>query len=128
MALLAVAGGSAVIAGALLPWITFYAGLQTVSGTSGANGKAMLVAGVVMCALAALQWRKPVRSLRVTSGLLGLAVLSSAALLLVRANDMLQMQTMMMMVPGIGAGLWVALGGGAAVMGAALGTAGGAKS
>lgn len=104
------------ILGAFLPWITFYAGLQKITGFSGANGKALVAAGLALCVMAVLQWKAPSQTLRLAAALLGSLVVAAAVVLLVRANNMLQLQSMMMMVPGISYGLYVVMGGGAAVV------------
>lgn len=102
--------------GAFLPWITFYAGLQKITGFSGANGKALVAAGLALCVMAVLQWKAPSQTLRLAAALLGSLVVAAAVVLLVRANNMLHLQSMMMMVPGISYGLYVVMGGGAAVV------------
>ena len=47
-AMMQVAGGVLVVTGALLPWLTMFAGLQTIRGTVGWNGRALLVGGVLV--------------------------------------------------------------------------------
>jgi hypothetical protein len=52
-------GGGAIMAGVLLPWMTFYAGLQRLNGLQGVHGWWLLSAGVAAVVLTALQWRAP---------------------------------------------------------------------
>ena len=42
------AGGSLMVAGALLPWLTLLAGLQAYRGILGWNGRGVLVAGAIV--------------------------------------------------------------------------------
>lgn len=106
--------GAAVITGVFLPWMTFYAGLQTVSGVRGAYGKTLLAAGIVLCVLAAWRVRAERPWLRGASAVVSAIVLVTALVLLARANQMTHQQSAMMMIPGIGVGLWVIAAAGAA--------------
>jgi hypothetical protein len=57
-ALVALAGATLVMAGAALPWLTLFAGLQRMAGLSGLNGR-LLFAGGALAALLTLAaaWR-----------------------------------------------------------------------
>jgi hypothetical protein len=108
-------GGGAIMAGVLLPWMTFYAGLQRLNGLQGVHGWWLLSAGVAAVVLTALQWRTP-RTWRALL-LLALGAMASAAcaLLLVRASRMHDVPAMLMLVPRMGPGLYVSLFGALAV-------------
>lgn len=111
-ALFALGGSSAVVVGALLPWMTFFAGLQSVRGVSGAYGRALLVLGVISWCIAAVRLvRRHEHQRWVLTACGGIAALS-AAVLLARAYGMSTAPAMRMMVPGVGPGLWIILAGG----------------
>jgi hypothetical protein len=71
IALLAVAGGGCAIAGAALPWLTVYQGLDSYSGLAGRNGQ-LLAAGGAAAALLGLVYRvRPSAIVRYLIGWLG---------------------------------------------------------
>jgi hypothetical protein len=65
---LAVVGGGCAIAGAALPWLTVYAGLDSYRGIAGPNGQ-MLVAGGAAAALLGLLYR--IRAAAIVRSLIG---------------------------------------------------------
>jgi hypothetical protein len=82
IAVLAVGGGGCSIAGATLPWLTVYAGLDSYNGIAGTNGR-LLVAGGAAAALAGLAYGiRPTAWARYAIGGLGflLALLSAYVL------------------------------------------------
>ncbi len=117
----ALLGGTALVAGSLLPWMTFYAGLQPIAGTRGAYGKALLIAGIVVCIVvcivAAVRSRTDSHSVRVTWMRALLAVVGSTAvlggaLLFWRAWQLTHSEGALMLVPRMGLGLPVVMVGG----------------
>lgn len=119
------AGSSAIVVGALLPWMTFFAGLQRISGVSGAYGKALLAVGIVSAVVALLaRVRTSQRVWLRASIVLGASASVAAVVLLVRAMQLTSSEMMRMMVPRVGPGLWVvAIGGGVAALTALTATA-----
>jgi hypothetical protein len=114
MMMLPLLGGSAVMVGALLPWMTFFAGLQRVSGVTGLYGRLLLGAGAVACVLAVglrlrratfARWVPPVLMVE------GAVLFGSAIVLAARAWTMVSAPGMAMMVPAVGPGLFVVMGG-----------------
>jgi len=109
----AILGGSFVIAGAVSPWITVFAGLHPYPGTLGLNGQLILGGGVlsVLAGLAFLLYPAPL--LRWAISGLGLALLAFGAFLLPRLWSAQQelMSAHAMMVPAMGPGLFVCLAG-----------------
>jgi hypothetical protein len=112
----ATAGGAALVAGALLPWITFYAGLQPVAGTRGAYGRALLIAGLVACIVGAVRARIDARWARLLLALIGGSAVVAGALLFGRAWQLTHSQGALMLVPRMGPGLVVVMAGGAMVL------------
>lgn len=112
--LFSLAGSSAIVIGALLPWMTFFAGLQRISGVSGAYGKALLAVGIASAVVAVLaRIRTTQRVWRQLSIVLGAGASVAAVVLLVRAMQFTSSDMMRMMVPRVGPGLWVVAAGGA---------------
>lgn len=120
MTTLPLLGGSAMIVGVLLPWMTFYAGLQRLNGLTGMYGRWLLAAGVVVVGLAAWSTWRRVQWPSIALVLVGLTCTVSAAVLLLRAQQMTETEAMLMLVPRLGPGLPLVL------VGAAAGAAGGA--
>lgn len=112
MATPALAGGVLAAAGALLPWFTFFANLQSMRGISGLYGWLVLAAGVASAGLAGwFVWRGAPRALR-ASGAIGLGLLAFTLWLLPRqfaTRD--RLLTNPMLVPEMGPGIFVAIGG-----------------
>lgn len=112
----ALLGGAALVVGALLPWMTFYAGLQPIVGTRGGYGKAVLLAGVAVCIVGAVRSRQDARWTRVLLAVIGSTVVAGGALLLWRAWQLVSSQGALMLVPRLGPGLFVVIAGGVLVL------------
>lgn len=111
----AACGGAGVVLGALLPWMSLYAGLQPLPGTMGSNGKLLAAAGGATLALGVWLALRGGRRGVLAAGLLGLAQAVFAGWLLARlfaAQSQLQ-SGHPMLVPEIGPGLPVVLAGAA---------------
>lgn len=89
---LGAAGGALVVIGSLLPWVSLYAGLQSIAGTDGLNGRILAGLGVAsaLCALAhaahggpATRWLLGIAGFAVLAfgGWLGIQLLQTEALL-----------------------------------------------
>lgn len=77
-AAIAICGGCALVIGALLPWMSLFAGLQRYPGVVGLNGRLLLIAGAsAMLGGVALAMR-PRRLLRGALGWLGLVLAAFA--------------------------------------------------
>jgi hypothetical protein len=108
----AVVGGALIAIGAFLPWLSLFAGLHPLRGIMGLNGR-LLAAGGVVCLVAGLRcWQRPERWLQravvaLGWGLTGFAIWLTVQLFItyreLRVNPML--------VPRLGPGLFLALGG-----------------
>jgi len=113
LATAAVLGGSLVVAGALSPWITVFAGLHPYPGTLGLNGRLLLGGGVlsVLAGLAFLLYPAP--QLRWAISGLGLVLLAFGGYLLPRlwSAQLEIMSAHSMMVPELGPGLFICLAG-----------------
>jgi hypothetical protein len=120
VALLAVAGGALVAAGALLPWFTLFAGLQGYAGVTGLYGRLLLGGGVLAAAggVGLLFTHRP--ALKWMPGALGVVLLAFSLWLL---SGLLQLHGQLlenpMLVARLGPGLFVSLGG-AVVLAATL--------
>jgi len=106
-AALQLCGGALIAAGAALPWLTLFAGLQAYRGIIGWNGRAMLVAGAVVAlgGAASLVGHAGLVTRRLIS-LLAAVVGGSAMVLVVRLmgtwRDLVSRDAMMVARPGIG--------------------------
>jgi hypothetical protein len=109
---LGITGGAMIVVGAMLPWLSLFAGLRSFPGTTGLYGR-LLLAGGIMAAVAgaALLWTGwPV--LRRALGGFGLTLLAFAGWLTVGLFETLHgMQTNPMLVAKLGPGLFVVLAG-----------------
>jgi len=108
----AIIGGALVGLGAFLPWVTFYAGLVPMSGVIGLYGR-LLAAGGGVCLLAgAWLWLRPTRWLRRALALFGIGIAAFAIWLTVQlCSTYYGLKSNQMIVPQLGPGLFVALGG-----------------
>ncbi len=108
-----VVSGGALVVGALLPWITLFAGLYTYRGIIGLNGRLMLAGGVLAVAGGVWLFIRDSLAVRRALGGLGLVLLAFAIWLLIQQYAMLQdmVVNQPMTVPGIGPGLFVTSGG-----------------
>lgn len=74
-----VTGGALVVAGALLPWLTFFAGLQSYGGMVGLYGRLLLAGGIVAVLLGAALVARRSTPLLVATGALGAMLAGLAA-------------------------------------------------
>lgn len=114
------AGGVLVIAGALLPWLTLYAGLQPYTGMAGLYGRLVLAGGALAVAAGALMLRPRPLWMRWGSAILGAALTLFIAWLLVGLRETLQGRMSPMLVAHAGPGLFVAITGAGLVSAAAI--------
>ncbi len=108
-----VVSGVALIVGALLPWITLFAGLYRYRGIIGLNGRLMLAGGVLAVAGGVWLFIRDSLAVRRVLGGLGLVLLTFAIWLLMRQSTMHEdlVANQPLTVPGVGPGLFVASAG-----------------
>ena len=84
----AMMGGATLVVGALLPWMSFFAGLERISGVAGLYGRVLLTGGILAFAGGMALLVRPAKRIRMTIGMLGavLASLASWVLLGLRAT------------------------------------------
>lgn len=112
VAIAAVGGGGLVVAGAMMPWLTLFAGLQRYAGTAGLNGRLLLAGGTVAVALGLAALVRPAPVLLRACALLGAAMTGLAGWALVGLVDMVrQARVDPMLLAGYGPGLFVACAG-----------------
>ncbi len=112
ISLAAAVGGSLVIIGSLLPWLTLLAGLRSYAGTAGTNGQVLLVGGTLAVASGLGYLVAGGRALRWGVGLLGFALLAGAAWLTLQLlATYRELAADPFAVAALGPGLFVALGG-----------------
>lgn len=104
-------GGALVICGALLPWLTLFAGLQSYAGTIGLYGRLMLAAGLTAFTLGIVSLRIVLRWLPWAASILGAAVIVFAFWLLAGTNQIVHRPDNIMFVARPGSGLFVILTG-----------------
>jgi hypothetical protein len=107
-----VVGGTAVMAGACAPWLTLFAGLRPLLGTSGLYGRVLLAAGLALVVGGLWYgYRGGSRVLRVLAA--GAMLLTGFCLWLVpRQFAVLErLLASAMVVPALGPGLFIALAG-----------------
>lgn len=111
-AAISMCGGCALVAGALLPWMSLFAGLQKYAGVAGLNGRLLLLGGVSAIIGGAAMAMRRRRQLRVALGGLGVVLAAFAAWLIfeLRATvHVLAHHPLLLARPG--SGLFVALAG-----------------
>jgi hypothetical protein len=79
IALAAVGGGGSVIVGAWLPWLTLDAGLRSLAGVDGPNGRLLAAGGVLSMLGGAWYLARGGGRMRWAIGLLGFALLAGAS-------------------------------------------------
>jgi len=104
-------GGSLVVAGAILPWLTLDAGLQRYGGTTGIYGWLVVAAGVLAVAGGVREWLAPSHWLVRANAGLGVALTIFAVWLLVGLYGLVHRPDAAMLVPRAGPGLFVVLAG-----------------
>lgn len=108
--LAAIAGGSALIAGAWLPWLSLFAGLYPIRGIIGLNGRLIFVAGLAIVVLGAMLLRRDVRGASVMLGGAGVLLLALVAFIFVGIRHLTDgAGDQAMLVPQAGIGFWVVL-------------------
>jgi len=105
-------GGLGVSIGACLPWMSLYAGLVSLRGVIGLNGRLLLAAGVLGVALGGVLARGNLRGQRVVfrrlAAGLGIGVIGAAIWLLIGVGQLSHGGgSSAMRVPGAGPGLFV---------------------
>lgn len=80
----AIGGGAVVVAGAFLPWLSIYAGLESYRGVAGLYGRLLAGGGAVTVLLGLRYLQRPGRQLRWGIGLLGAVLLAFSLWLLVQ--------------------------------------------
>lgn len=73
---LGAAGGALTIIGSVLPWISLYAGLQSIAGTDGLNGRILAGLGVAAALVAVVHAVRGGQATRWLLGIAGFAVLA----------------------------------------------------
>ena len=125
----AVTGGSLVVAGAMLPWLSFFAGLQSYSGMVGLYGCLLFAGGVLAVAAGVAILIGSIRWLRPGVGALGLLLaLFTSWLLLGLRTTTRELSGHPFIVARPGPGLFVALVGALAVAGLLVPARGGLAS
>ena len=100
-------GGSLVMLGAWLPWLTLFAGLQRYGGLIGIYGRVLFAGGalVIITTIAALRTHRT--WIRQATALLGLGLLAFNGWLLMGLMGTLHHGVSAMLVPRAGPGLFV---------------------
>ena len=117
-----IAGGMLVMIGAVLPWLTLYAGLQQYSGLIGLYGRTAFALGILACiagAFAPAKWRP---LLLPASAAAGIALLALGVWLYEGVLQIVQRPDSAMVVPQSGSGLFVMMAGGALLVAAPIGS------
>ena len=101
------ASGALAIAGALLPWLTLYAGLFQYNGLVGLYGRLIVAAGAVAFLGGVLTARVRSRWRRLGGAALGLVLLAFSVWLYVGLQEIVRRPESVMLVPRPGPGLFV---------------------
>jgi hypothetical protein len=121
VAVLAVAGGSLLIAGSVLPWLSLYAGIDPISGIDGLNGRVLAGTGAVSAAAGLIYLWQPSKQLQYGLAALGFVASGFAAWVLSQAlGSYQQLQSDPFVVASLGSGTFVALAGALMVLGTLL--------
>ena len=109
---IAICGGGALVTGALLPWLSLFAGLHRYAGVAGLNGRVLLVGGALAIAGGVAMFARPRRRLRALLGALGLALAAFATWVLAGLRATLHgLAHHPLLLARPGSGLYVALAG-----------------
>lgn len=115
-----VAGGVLVMIGAVLPWLTLFAGLQEYSGMIGLYGRITFAVGLVACIAGAIAPRKLQPLLLPASAATGIALLAFGVWLYEGVLQIVQRPDSLMLVARSGPGLFVMIAGGVLLVSAPL--------
>lgn len=108
----AVSGGLLLAAGALLPWMSLFAGLHQYAGVDGLYGRLVLAGGVLVGLGGALMYTRPHRFTRTLVGGLGLLLVAFGVWILIGLGATTrQLGDHPTLVARPGPGLFVALAG-----------------
>ena len=109
---IATCGGSALVTGALLPWLSLFAGLQRYPGVAGLNGKVLLVGGLSAIVGGLAMLARPRRRFRPLLGALGIGLAAFAIWVIVGLRATLRgLAHHPLLLARPGSGLYVALAG-----------------
>lgn len=118
VAVLGIVGGSLMVAGSLLPWLSLYAGLDAIRGVDGMNGRALIGAGALSVTAGVVYAFRPSKQLQYGLAAFGFATSAFAAWVLSQLiGSYQQLQSDPFVVASLGAGTFVALGGALLVLG-----------
>jgi hypothetical protein len=110
--LAALCGGTAITAGAFLPWVETFAGLIQIPGTRGLNGQILAAAGVAIAVAGAVQVIRGSSRARWAVALAGFGCLAFSAYLLIQLSATVRaLGGDPMVVAQGGPGLWVCTAG-----------------
>jgi hypothetical protein len=110
-------GGALVCAGSALPWMSFFAGLQSLSGLVGLYGRILLASGALAVLAGAAMLRRNDTWLPLATAALGLLQTIFILWLLIGVRDTMRGLGMhAMLLPRPGPGLFVCLGGALLIM------------
>ena len=98
--------------GAFLPWLTLYAGLHPLRGVIGLNGRVLATGGAVCLVAGVRGWLRPAPSVWWVVGVLGGALAGFGVWLMAQLLITYhQLRANPMLVPRLGPGLFLAVGG-----------------
>lgn len=115
-----IAGGALAMIGAVLPWITLYAGLQQYNGMIGLYGRMTFALGLLAFIAGAVPSRKLYPLLLRTSIAIGIALLAFGLWLYQGVLQIVHRPDSVMLVARSGPGLLVILAGGVLLVSAPL--------
>lgn len=118
-AVLTATGAGLVVAGVMLPWLSYYAGLFRISAFGTANGERLLALAGTSLALALAAAMRPRQAIRWTIALVGAVEVLFSAHLLSQLNSSLAAAGQMLVAKS-GPGLYFALAGGVVTFTAAF--------
>jgi hypothetical protein len=109
---MAIIGGSALVVGALLPWMSLFAGLHRYPGVTGPYGRLLLLGGVFAIVAGVAMLARPRHRLRLAVGALGVVLTAFAWWVLVglRATTR-SLEHHPLLLARAGPGLFIALAG-----------------
>lgn len=114
IALLAALAGGLVIAGALATWVSLFAGLQHLTGTTGVHGRVLLAGGIALVVFAIVEIRLRSDVMRWATGLLGGLLLLPAGLGILGQHAIATLDPLLAATAGPGP--WIAAAGAALAM------------